>query len=381
MAAEVAFSDILPYEVNLEIWLEIPYEQVKVLCKTTKNSDKPEAQLPKEICADPQSWVSRAVRVFKISPRSFWYRSPVEEMLPLGGNKAQGKYVELVSRRGIVSDSSYFLSNLEMVRRAVLADRRDLFDKYLVLVKNNMALGDLYHELSRDLPTDKMVTDIADHLQYTRAFGEPDYYQEGLHNRDVKYLKYGWPKYLQGLVAGGHFDAAIKLLPKVGDQGDGTAMPIIAGLYDLGDLEVLDRFPASISELSFDRYIRDVPRAVAQTPNPTTFNHLMKVFKANPDESIIKRVVTEMVLTGNMDNLKVLHRLLTFEDLDIADADFLSGMDAKMISGPFGLQFVEWLLDNEWTRDEIKGLYHIMFRAAKDPESFSFKSVYEFVMK
>lgn len=125
--------DLLPAELLFAVWLETDYEDLKTLCRTARQSPDPKLELTRELCNDPTSWISRARIKLGVDPADFWSRSSVEQALPLPGEseaeRAQMRYVELVSRTGAVSDSVYFLHPWEVVGRAVTSNNQALFSR------------------------------------------------------------------------------------------------------------------------------------------------------------------------------------------------------------------------------------------------------------
>ena len=134
-ADSLPISGQLPPELDEEVWLNLDYEDTRTLCQTARGSSNEIFNVSRAICDNEAPWVTRAQRYLKIQPTDFWNREPWEQSMELvgrtEGQRAQMRYVELVSRRGVVSDSSYFLSDQEMFRRALFEKRDDLIDKYL----------------------------------------------------------------------------------------------------------------------------------------------------------------------------------------------------------------------------------------------------------
>lgn len=385
------FSDILPYEVNLEIWLQIPYEKVNILCRTVKVSSDSEARLVKELCADPQAWISRAVRVFKISPRSFWYRSPVEEMLPLAGNKAQGKYVELISRRGIVSDSSYFLSDPEMVRRAILEDREDLLEKHLSRINfqdariRGLMMG-IYFKVENSDP--ELRFKLKKKLNIGVLRGGSSSYQEGLENKPIS--RRGGDvlgEYLSGLIAGNHLDSAEADLRGDNYHPQVAANAVLKGLYLLGDLSAFDRFRPYIDNLILGNYRDLVYEGIADTANTETYQELMMGIINHHEHSsrALSKILEYAIEHGRLDNVMALQRILKYQlDIDLIKEEVIVMLSSQLLEGSYSLQFIEWLLDNGWTQKKIKDLYRVGQMKGgipRPPEVFSFKAVHRFLME
>ena len=377
MAAGAGFSDALPYELNLEIWLALPYGSVKILCQETKKSTRSEAQLPKEICQDPQSWVTRAVRKFEINPKTFWDRSVVEQALPLGGNKAQGRYVEIVSRDCVVSDSSYFLSDSEMTRRAALENDYPLFKKH---VSRAALIGSSYHE-NQQFPNEivthnamyggiseqiinELTARFRAHILYSEA------YLSGFRNQSFESgLISDKLDHIAGLIRGHHLEEARSALKSVvGLHVDSTTFHyvtlIVDAIYRIGDLDLFDLVTETF-ELDHILFIDSpVVEVMAVTDNPHIFT-LVKDYYQTADEHQRARAFSllgfmlEMAAKYNrFDNIRIFQTMMG-EDNIFASNETMTYVSEKSLAERYGLQFVEWLLENGWTRQRIQDYFFV----------------------
>lgn len=180
MAADT--NAILLYDQAREIWMDLPYNDLRTLCATSRGSTSSGLAAYKELCNDPESWITRAHQKLGVEPRLFWNRSPIEEGLPLPGDsegrQAQMRYVEIVSRgSGAVIDSVYFISPYEVLVRANEDDNDTLFNQALEMTKklklNDKGLGDArYYVTQALLHSSKIVTREGKNRFYRFA---PDY--------------------------------------------------------------------------------------------------------------------------------------------------------------------------------------------------------------
>ena len=131
---------VLLYDHAREIWMDLPYNDLRVLCATSRASTSLNLAAYRELCNDPEAWITRAHRKLDVDPQLFWERSPIEAALPLPGDtegrRAQMRYVEIVSRgSGAVLDSVYFISPYEVLVRAHDAGDDQLFNQALEMTK------------------------------------------------------------------------------------------------------------------------------------------------------------------------------------------------------------------------------------------------------
>ena len=398
------FTSALPYELNLEVWLEVPYEEVKVLCHAVKDSDKLQDQVIKEICHDPIAWVSRAARKFKTDPKSFWYRSPVEKILTLvgstEGDKAQSKYVELISRRGVVSDSTSFLSDLEMMRRAGMEDNYPLFIKYFNKTKKVPFREDIFIEIVNKSLLGKVSDDIKDvALPQVNVYGvgyDHPLYSEAYVDGYIGSTDYHGPnllEYLAGLIRGHHVTTAKFVFtdPTLSRSPDKieSHMMMIEALYLEGDRDLfnlyLDTFPQKRAGLTGLFVLEHLIR----TPNPALFNDTLTLIMASSNDKIrysLSSLVAGAAKWGQVNNLVIFQDLLN-EKTDLPH-DYLSSEEVLGSTArdpfilPYSLQLTEWLLDNGWTKETLYRLPSVRDGTMRNrPEYFPSKAVAAFFGK
>ena len=131
----------LPYDLARLVWVYIDYETLKPLCALSRINDpipmSPWA-LIRDLTDDPSVWVEKLNvmdNIKGVTLSNFWKRSVVEQELPLPEPRAQMRYVEILSRRGVVSDSIYFLPERTIWERGYKCRRPDLVNKYDHIVR------------------------------------------------------------------------------------------------------------------------------------------------------------------------------------------------------------------------------------------------------
>ena len=380
MAATPIFSDLLPYELNVEIWQQLPYDEVSKLCKTVSTLTTAQSAVIRDICNDPQVWISRAADKLHISPRSFWYRSPVEQGLKLpgrtDGQQAHMKYVEWISRRGAVADSTYFLSDMEMIRRAALENNVPLMRKYLDkldpkdFTHENSTLNNVFQEISemrsRYGEESGIIPEVIAEFErtFTRMrknrvmdrYAVFPQFMRGFRNEPYtgRSIAYDVSDYIAGLIEGGRIDEAegylIPALGHIEDREYEFGSRVVKGVYRLGDLEMGRRIYALLPGGGNRYFGEDSSEALAQTNNPEIYRLVLEGLDLQPQYNITKiaTVVEKMVKYGRFDNLDALQDLLgdRLSLLDIIDGR------TWLLQGSYGLQFAEWIIDHGWTKDQ-----------------------------
>ena len=330
--------DTLPYELSLQIWLETDYESLKELCAIARNSEKPGLQVQKELCDDPQSWITRAHDKLGINPRDFWHRWKIEEALELPGEtegrRAQMRYVELVSRKGVVSDSIYFLESWEVARRAFLEGKEELFNQYIEQVKEIPGWDDIRAQMFK---SDPLIIRIIDTPLGRRIWSKI---------WDRPYLE-GTISLIGTLVATGNLEGFKRELDKVLPVTTNRAS-YLHYLLTSNDLtlikEQINKYPdilvTGLKEQDFSRF-----------SDPKILEYLMERLDVNHYIGINARVIPRSFLWGHEQIVDLLietfniplNSLLPCTD-DVIMSTLFLWIDA--IKGSYGLQTSQWLLDH-----------------------------------
>ena len=347
--------DLLPTEIAFEVWLETDYETLKRLCAIARASSDPKLQMTKDLCDDPQSWITRAHDKLGINPSDFWARSPVEQALPLPdgtpGKRAQMRYVELVSRRGAVSDSLYFLEPWEIVRRAFLEGRATLFYQAVKHLPNGKSPNMLMHEFQS---SPIIITDFGQEAYY-HLFARPnardrnvvqELFEKGLRG-DIS-DPHG--HVLRGLVVGGYEREAKELFLKHPRMT--LRVMIVQAALETNNLSLLTWLVEQDPRLVKDAInFHGALEGLNGVSNPEIIRYLAQLDHDRIIGDLRYPLKYRCFGLLNKGNIAMTDELIDVFGFDIADTLPQSGTRfestwALMLAGSYGLQVSEWLLDH-----------------------------------
>ena len=349
---------LLPYELQLEVWLYCHYNEVRVLSALARASSNPELATMKDIADDPFSWARRArERGMKLMPKDI--RSSICQMIPLDqrspGLKAQSRYVEIASCWGVTPDSHVLLSGVEILRRAIIADHRPLFDahKHLINQKNEHQLRPIVTEVGTNNSkiADEFRALCCEHGCFTNIYPSLSYrrgFHKEEHDESVNL------DYVVGLIDGDHSKEADRWLPFITDSpnflheialawiraGDGRAKIYLVGRPDL--------FWQSA-----------VLNALTRTRRPELFEELFPIIISQPDFDVnnYMSLLTEIGLTGSRPRvISTFHNVVRKNGFSVT-IRFNTGKIVPYLHGSQGFHLLETLLNLGVTPRVIRQAY------------------------
>ena len=351
-------SPLLPYELNLEIWLYLSYEEAKEISLNIILSSSPEAQIFNLIHHDPTSWITRAVRELSLNPSTFWHRSVIEQSLSLPNQSAQLRYVELVSRQNVVSDSTLFLSDYELARRWGLAGDASRFSATL----NHLTFED-WTRLHNDLRPANFdqkgaLTPILDVLHdkedvFDNLVEELNYYLAGYNGSQPPNVDYYFiVHYLAGLVRGRHLDKVetfLKSHPIPAKHKIHVVSYIGHEIFASNNLEMLELIARTVPALN----MFPTSGFFAAT-NVTMYKKYLNHIGDLDDHYRIYE--QELVFHFRSMTLEKLRWLKLINRPILWSRDFVKKFGKEACQSSYGLQFMEWLMGKGWTEEQIKEL-------------------------
>ena len=317
----------LPPELVLKIYLEVPYDEVL----------RPVyLQSVDMILNSTYYWVQRAKQELNISPDTFHHRSVIESYLDYPrGLWARWRYVELISRRGVNSDSLSFLNFSEALRRAVRYNNIPLVMKWQSMVSHNFLFRTLMAGQAAQYG----------HEELFRTFALP-----GI--KDIEYqLGYGHhPRILKryqeltGKQVTDHRNYQLGLIASTGQISSEVELKIaVCGLIEFGNVERLKDFVSSIDSYQFINVFDgtiETATSIKRAPTMAVFDYAISQlihYGSQFDVAIHKLTfMNEMIKSGNVD-LFIDGR---YPDLE----DPLGQCSLYNVSySPYALEVVEWL--------------------------------------
>ena len=310
---------VLPYELLFGIYLEVPYHDVVDSLTVSKSPGH-----------DPHYWVARANRELAVPRDRFFQRSIIEQAMVLPGIEGDAewnrwRYVEIVSRRSVVTDSFQFVSRDEVFRRAayqgdvaliqLLEGRHKTYTPRQIIAKEaakqgNVALFKMYWRPEMTL-----------NLAYDLGYGNnPDIDQLV----DLKVLRKGH-RFYEGRIA------KTGIIPP-----DTNSESAIEGFISHGNIELLDRAFRNLKWEDQMNLLNDTKSLVLICQNVAIFNYFSAQswqLQALPllDDNKVRRVAEYLedidalfrlppeALEPHLDQLTLDHLIKSRNILDLID--------------------------------------------------------------
>ena len=345
--------DVLPYDLAREVWLATDYEEIKKVCAIARSSSDPNFQTTRELYDNPSAWKVRALRILGVTSQQFDHRSEVEQALPLPGEtegkRAQMRYVELVSRKGFVSDSIYFLNPPEMMIRAAKAGKLDEMLHYFMIfrfdTKRNTKTNNLIHFDYRD----QMPDNINAYMDETWGADYPPYDPLGI----ITAIKNNRLE-----------EANILIDQFIREEDPGVRTRhtwydfqehVVKAAMMLGNTEFFLKVAAL--ELSEPLDIEYFDQTIALMPSSAIIRPFFEFYsRTNPPDRVFETLMTPSINAGRRDHLEILDQIiLEHPELDpfVNEGMIGDALTAITIQGSQGLQAVEYLLEKGLTKEQI----------------------------
>ena len=364
------FYPELPYELNVEIWMYLDYEVIRSLSIWSKHSHHPSACIAQSLSSDPQVWVTRAQREGLCNPKSFWDRSPLEALIPLNAkslaDQAHGRYVELVSRRGLNCDSSYFLTNTGVAVHAIRTNQLCLLPKSYS--NPPFVVQQLMTKLETDHPQDPpaillqlcILTGYFPYLCFERL-GAQGFIDDDIviYNSDLASTGY-----IIELIKYGHLAQARRYLEVnrhfLDDPEDVLGSNVILGALFWGDVEFLRELDLDIN---LYHQWEDLVEEISQSRNPLILTYVIEQLDSLglfEDEHVmfINDVLQRTLSHGKTDNLISFQKQLNdlrvrypFIPVDVFHDPAFLALETR-ISCSFN--YLQWLVEHGLTLGQVR---------------------------
>lgn len=358
----MALFNPLTYDESLKVWLDTDYEDIRTLCSTARATHDPNLAVFKSICDDPASWIMRAYQKLGVKHEDFWARSIVEQALDLPGEtegkRAQMRYVELVSRKNVTIDSLYFLNPHEVVRRAMFRNKGRVFDQALKVTRQSFRPDDQFFQTVKEELVENS-TLLATQRGQNRY---RQYHLGGTIEGNESFIRglQGQPngtlESLRGLLTAHHWDLAREMID-IYPLTTQTYFPIITLVFRSNNPsfinEMLDKHPPPW--LPPPREIKELP-TLAVISNPEVARLF---FERMPSVSDYLRLMGrihglfhDLLYHGNVESIEAIQETFGRRLSEVPDEDDLNYF-VLIITGPYGLVALEWLIDNGYNLSQI----------------------------